>query len=270
MKKPFVSRKKFLEVVEIAEKRLFEKKHLEKQLENEINYLITERDLSNYSINLILDELRVFQKSAELREIIIDTDLISQKRISGIFNKWGTDKSTNHNYEKLYSYIKTNSNQNMSILEVGCGGNNPNIRHSMPSLYKPLSSLYALEEVFETNSIYGADIDESLINVSNFKIFKVDQFDKSSFSKLIEFDSNFDLIIDDGVHDIHANFITLQSLYGKLNNSGYYVIEDVLQSLLPMWSKLISYLEIDTLYYLPNSTNSLNQECAILIKKDRE
>jgi hypothetical protein len=270
MKNPFVSRKKFLEVVEIAEKRLFEKKHLEKQLEDETNYLLEERDLNNNSINLILDELKVFQKSADLREIIIDSDLILQKKISEIFNEWGTDKSTNHNYEKLYSFIKKNSEQNMSILEVGCGGNNPNVRHSMPSKYKPLSSLYALEEVFETKSIYGADIDETLIDISNFKIFKIDQFDKTSFSKLIEFDSNFDLIIDDGVHDIHANFITLQSLYGKLNKSGYYVIEDVVQSLLPIWSKLLSYLEIDNMYYLPNSTNNLNKECAILIKKDRE
>ncbi len=237
------------------------------------NYLISERDLGNQAFSKILEELN-FNFNAESVEIKNIINLEDQKRIQNIFNKWGSDKCSKHNYEIIYTEIKKSFEQKFSdrklcILEIGCGSNNPDIRHSMPLNYKPLSSLYALKEIFETEKIFGADIDENLNNNNDFKVFILDQFNKKSFEELLNQEVKFDLVIDDGVHDIYANFVTFSILFEKLSLGGFYLIEDVSLSLLKVWEKLLGNKKINKFYYLPNNKDSINKDCAILIEKGK-
>ena len=48
----------------------------------------------------------------------------------------------------------------------------------------------------------------------------------------------FDLIVDDGFHDPHANFRTLIKVFPLISESGAYVIEDVHQSMVDLWRLL--------------------------------
>ena len=45
----------------------------------------------------------------------------------------------------------------------------------------------------------------------------------------------FDLIIDDGFHDPHANVKTLKILFNLLSDEGTYVVEDVHETLIDFW-----------------------------------
>jgi hypothetical protein len=52
----------------------------------------------------------------------------------------------------------------------------------------------------------------------------------------------FDLIIDDGFHDPHANVRTLKTFFDLLASNGTYVIEDVHETLIDFWKIISSQL----------------------------
>lgn len=272
MKFPFVQRRKFKEVVQIAETRLFEQQHLARQVKDSADFYLRESRLNNSAFNLLLEKIFLFENQIDINEIHLSNLSIEEKNVAEIFSRWGSDKSTKHNYERLYSRIRRSFESSKIsepfILEIGCGGNNPIVRHSMPLNYSPLSSLYALQEVFQTGNIYGADIDRSLENNPSFSVFIVDQFQPNSFDVICDTGLKFDLIIDDGVHDIFANNLTFKSLFSLLNKNGYYVIEDVVSSLVPIWGKCLSIHGVENAEVLLNQNHENSEECAILIQKN--
>lgn len=92
----------------------------------------------------------------------------------------------------------------------------------------------------------GADIDPDSVKAISEIGFVVDQTKTDSLAQLkdnvAKIVSNFDLIIDDGFHDPHANIRTLLNLFEILSDNGYYIIEDVHYSLIGFWlisSKLL-------------------------------
>jgi hypothetical protein len=118
----------------------------------------------------ILENIGKFKQKTSIEYFNSTSDEEEIGRVREIFNKWGTDKSTKHQYEVIYAELKKDLPARPRILEIGCGSNNPNIRHAMSPKYLPLSSLFALQEIFDSHNIEGADIDESLKNQTNFKI----------------------------------------------------------------------------------------------------
>ena len=85
----------------------------------------------------------------------------------------------------------------------------------------------------------------------------------------------YDLIIDDGVHDISANYLTLKHFIKLLKPGGKYVIEDVSLNLIQSWRLLLRNLGIFELeIFSPKiqlEHTKLNQlECAIVISKEKE
>lgn len=77
-----------------------------------------------------------------------------------IFSKNGSDKSTSHNYHILYSYILKKLDENINILEIGLGTNNPILVSTMGSNGRPGASLYSFREYLPKSNIYGADVDK--------------------------------------------------------------------------------------------------------------
>lgn len=144
----------------------------------------------------------------------------------------GSDKSNNHNYHILYSYIfnKLGEQSKLQILEIGLGTNNPNLISTMGMDGRPGASLYAFRDYLPNANIYGCDIDTDILFESErIKTYYVDQLELKTFDELSTKLPNvmFDLIIDDGLHSIAANFNTLLFALQNLNINGWFVVEDI-------------------------------------------
>ena len=276
MKLPFVRQKKYQEVVDIAEKRLFELKHLATEKTNVENYMNNEIVYNHEAIARILENSGKYTgktKIVPFKSTVNNTEIL---RVKEIFNNWGSDKSSKHNYEIIYAEFKKTIKTSSRILEIGCGSNDPEIRHAMSPDYIPLSSLQALREIYQTENIEGADIDVKLEINNDFKVHYLDQFKRETLEEISKsFKLGFDLIIDDGVHDISANYLTLMYFYKILNPQGKYVIEDVPTSLIESWSFLLQEFDIMEMEVLSagvgneiNSAQNLNSECAIVLTKE--
>ena len=276
MQFPFVRQKRYQEVVDIAEKRLFELKHLATEKNNVENFMNEEIIYNHEAIARILENSGKFTGKTKVIPFKSTVNYDEILRVKEIFNKWGSDKSSKHNYEIIYAEIKKSMHTPPRILEIGCGSNDPEIRHAMSPNYIPLSSLHALKEIFETENIEGADIDVKLEVNNNFKVHYLDQFKRETLEEASKgFKLGFDLIIDDGVHDISANYLTLVYFYKKLNPKGKYVIEDVSPSLIESWRFLLQEFDIMEMEVLSedeakeiNLSQKKSAECAIVLTKE--
>jgi hypothetical protein len=149
-----------------------------------------------------------------------------------IFTKYGSDKSSVHNYHIVYSNIlnKLGRPNLLNILEIGLGTNNPSLVSTMGLSGRPGASLKAFHEYLPNSQIYGADIDKDILFTSDrIKTCFVDQLNLDSFDNIISSFGNikYDLIIDDGLHSIGANFNTLLFALKNLNSNGWFVVEDI-------------------------------------------
>jgi hypothetical protein len=159
--------------------------------------------------------------------------------LKGKFTKFGSDKESRHNYREIYDSILSNF-VNPRILEIGLGSVNPFPYAGLP----PGGSTRAFREAYPTATIIGCDIDPASVEAIDELGFVVDQTSGESLQNLyevLEAKYEFDLIIDDGFHDIHANIRTLIHLIPLLSNEGFYVIEDVHENMIQIWS-LIQHL----------------------------
>ena len=171
---------------------------------------------ANYKFNII--EIDEFQNDSELLGTILSTH--------------GSDKSTMHNYHILYSYIfnQLGKDNHLNLLEIGLGTNNPTLVSTMGVSGRPGASLYAFREYLPNANIYGGDIDKDILfEYDRIKTFFVDQLELKSFDIISQNvgDVKFDLIIDDGLHSIGANFNTLLFALDHINEHGWIVIEDI-------------------------------------------
>jgi hypothetical protein len=276
MQFPFVRQKRYQEVVDIAEKRLFELNHLATEKNNVENFMNEEIVYNHEAIARILENSGKYTSKTNVTPFKSTVNNAEILRVKEIFNKWGSDKSSKHNYEIIYAELKKTMHTSSRILEIGCGSNDPEIRHAMSPNYIPLSSLHALKEIFQTESIEGADIDAKLEINNSFKVHYLDQFKRETLEEASKgFKLGFDLIIDDGVHDISANYLTLIYFYKKLNPQGKYVIEDVPPSLIESWRFLLKEFDIMEMEVLSEDVGKetyLDQkkssECAIVLTKE--
>jgi hypothetical protein len=98
--------------------------------------------------------------------------------------------------------------------------------------YTSGNSLRMWKKFLPNSLIYGADIDKTIL-------FEEDRI-KTYYCNVLELDTiqsmwqndelteNFDLIIDDGLHELKANIHFFEHSYFKLNTSGIYIIEDII------------------------------------------
>ena len=154
----------------------------------------------------------------------------NEKLVETIFNTNKSDKSTSHNYHILYSFIFNKLNADINILEIGLGTNNPQLISTMGVNGRPGASLYAFREYLPSAHIYGCDIDKNILFESDsIKTCYVDQLNLKTFENVSNNfgDIKYDLIVDDGLHSIGANFNTLLFALKNVNVNGWIVIEDI-------------------------------------------
>jgi hypothetical protein len=156
------------------------------------------------------------------------------KNLTDLMNTYGSDKgghNKDHNFSDYYATIFFDKKESVkNILEVGLGTNNINVPSNMGLEGKPLASLRAWRDYFLNANIYGADIDRKILkNEDRIKTYYVDQTNPNSILELFKKigDINFDIIIDDGLHDYNANICLFENSFKFLEKKGIYIIEDV-------------------------------------------
>ena len=199
----------------------------------------------------------------------------SNSKLTELMNFYGSDKggrNNHHNYSEYYSELFFNERKNIkNFLEIGLGTNDVNMLSNMGEKGIPLASLKAWRDYFENAIIYGADIDKKILkNHERIKTYFVDQTDPKTIELLFKNIgiSDFDVILDDGLHDYNANICLFENSIKFLSNSGIYIIEDVY---FKDKQKFINYLNnsdynysIVDIYHKKNIANN----CIILIRKN--
>lgn len=174
-----------------------------------------------------------------------------ETELCNIMSKHGSDKGnhTHHNYTTLYHRLFSSMREeHIRVFELGIGTNNVYIPSNMGADGKPGASLYGWAEYFPKAVIYGADIDRDILfQTERIETYFCDQTDPNSI-KLLWSQPNlgdlFDIIIEDGLHEFHANVTFFENSIHKLKKGGYYIIEDVIIRDLYMYMpKIVEWLQ---------------------------
>jgi len=174
------------------------------------------------------------------KEIYGECECVAELRT--IFDSHGSDKGSKHQYDIVYANItKEMRSQKISILEIGIGTNNTDIPSNMGKVGIPGASLRAWREYFPQAQITGCDVDHRiLVTEDRIKSYKLDQTDDRSWDLFVHRlqGERFDLIVDDGLHAPFPNLMTVKRALPLLKKNGILVIEDILETSLPVWRLL--------------------------------
>jgi len=105
-------------------------------------------------------------------------------------------------------------------------------------IIKNKPSVRAFRDWAPNAQVYGADVDPGiLVQEERIKTYFVDQTDRASLQNLAHIvGGDFDLIIDDGLHNPIANFNTVKELLPLLKDDGHLVVEDIYEEYLSAWN----------------------------------
>ena len=166
-------------------------------------------------------------------------------KLAGMFNHYSSDKAKVHDYHFIYASLLGSPDQIKRILEIGLGTNNDDVVSTMGTLGKPGASLRAFRDYCPNAMIYGADIDSRILfQDDRIATHYVDQLSSQSLENLrSQLPSEFDLVIDDGLHSPDANINSLAMATGIVRKGGWIVVEDIAEEAIPIWQCIASLLE---------------------------
>ena len=174
----------------------------------------------------------------------IDTSLYNTNNyLSELCELYGSDKGfvniekktpydwDPHSYSIIYNNLFSHCRENIKLVfECGIGTNNLNFESNMTLNGKPGASLKVWKDYFVNAQIFGADIDRNILfKEDRIETYHVNQLDQESIIKMWNNikKKDFDLIIDDGLHNYKAALTLFLNSYEKLKKGGIYIIEDV-------------------------------------------
>ena len=204
--------------------------------------------------------------------------------ISELCEKYGSDKgfiNTDidkkpyqwhpHTYATYYHSIFNLSRENIKyVFECGLGTNNPNLKSNMTEKGIPGASHRVWRDYFFNAQIYGGDIDKKvLFEEDRIKTFYVDQLDTNSIKSMWETIKveNFDIIIDDGLHEPEANYNFFINSFHKLKKNGVFVIEDVPNIYLVYLQNKLKDYDIDIVVGFTKTKKVYGDNNLIIIRK---
>nr|NGY94501.1 hypothetical protein [Neochlamydia sp. AcF84] len=169
--------------------------------------------------------------------------------LCAIMTSYGSDKGDKrHNYTTLYAKLFGPwRHNNINLFELGIGTNYSDIPYNMGKEGTPGASLHGWALFFPKAHIFGADIDQRILfQTPTIKTYYCDQRQKSSIHNLFSNEDlhglQFDIMIEDGLHEFDANLNFLQHSIHKLKEGGIYIIEDLTAHSRVAFIKLIPYL----------------------------
>ena len=190
------------------------------------DYFKTIRKFINFPIKY---KIYLLKKFLQIGSLNLDNLSIKQYNFDYLFNKFNSDKAkkvkfkgrvtVGHNYSPHYEkYLKKYKlKKEIKILEIGSQFGN---------------SAAALHFYFKNSKIVCADINPFAMNKFSKRIRPI-YIDTQSeiiikkFSKY--FNKKFDIIIDDGSHNIKDQIVSLKILFPILKKGGTYIIEELNQ-----------------------------------------
>ena len=206
-------------------------------------------DLTLRAANVFPKQVLLLLEMQGARLIDFNTEFPVTKKsreIGELFDKNGSDKSS-HGYERIYSkFFETYQNvSSIQLLEIGIGTNSHGLISSMGRNGKPGASLITFAEFDSRINVTGADIDRRILFTANrIKCFFIDQTELNSYYTLVAQVgiTQFDFIIDDGLHSTEANLNSLIFAQNHLAPGGYLIVEDIPDNSLPVWDVVIGVM----------------------------
>ena len=192
------------------------------------------------------------------KKILIDNDNITPKSLDYLFHEYGSDKANifkpnqhpGHGYSIYYEKkLEIYKNKNLNILEIGSYAG---ASAAAFTKYLPKSKIYCFDvniSNFKYKSeniyVYGIDINNQK------KVFKTLNkiFSEQNFSK-------FDLIIDDGSHNLSDILVSLKFFFKYVKNEGLYIIEDYKHPNYYKYNRNIDHLLVDQILLNLNNKKS--------------
>ncbi len=182
-----------------------------------------------------------------------------------------------HNYTTFYySIFRDLREKQLRVFELGLGTNNVNLPSNMGPEGRPGASLFGWAEFFPNSHIFGADIDTNILfHTDRIKTFYCDQTNPEMIKKMWsepDLYDNFDIIIEDGLHEFSANVTFFENSIHKLNPNGYFIIEDIIHSKEYLFENKIKEWEIQhtdcsfTLLKIP-SHNKYDNTLLVVFKR---
>lgn len=153
----------------------------------------------------------------------------------------GSDKGTGvHHYTTIYAALFAPIRRHpIRLFELGIGTNDPTVRSNMGAGGRPGASLRGWREFFTSASIYGADVDRSvLFSEDRIRTFWCDQLDPAAIRALWaspDLAPGVDILVEDAVHTFEASMSFMDASIPHVRPGGYYVIEDVHASDVDRW-----------------------------------
>ena len=117
--------------------------------------------------------------------------------------------------------------------------------------------------------MYGGDINKNILfKSSKIRTYYVNQADRISIMKMWKKikKKNFDIIVDDGLHNYKANITFFKFSFRYLKKGGVYIIEDIILQNIFMYEKYFKYNKLNFEIIHFNNENYSNH-CLIKIIK---
>ncbi|MES2607879.1 MAG: hypothetical protein V4544_04025 [Pseudomonadota bacterium] len=191
-----------------------------------------------------------------------------------IMKDCNSDKSTVHNYTKMYNFLLQNKRDAATnVFEIGIGSTDPQFAYTMGPNGTAGASLRGWREFFPNAHIYGADIDKAaLFQEDRISTHFVDQLNTGTIKEMFEQipAKLFDVMVDDGLHCFEANDIFFKAALDKLAPGGVYIIEDIAPRGVPLVLKLLEEIsgEYDAAFIqLPTVPARYDNNIFVVFKK---
>ena len=148
-------------------------------------------------------------------------DILNKNNINGFEFPGGTDKASDHSYDTVYSKLLLKYREKAgNILELGvmCGGS--------ALLWHEYLPLYNLALIDIANQVHPTIWEKML--AERYKFIEADAYTDETTALLKQmYPEGFDIIVEDGPHDIETQTFTLREYSKLLKPGGTLVIEDI-------------------------------------------
>jgi hypothetical protein len=197
----------------------------------------------------------IYQLAAEVGDRVLSTSTFQAFAEAGAeandvallkkyFDLHGSDKASRHDYYVVYASLLGDRNEVAKVFEIGLGTNYTDVVSTMGKGGHPGASLRAFRDYCPNAMIYGADFDRRILfDEDRIRTFFVDQTESETFSPLGDWiGSDFDLMIDDGLHAPDANLHSLTFFLPRIRVGGWAVVEDISPASESIWRLVASIL----------------------------
>ena len=125
----------------------------------------------------------------------------------------GTDKVSQHGYQRFYSHFLAEYDGHGAIVEIGYGKGD---------------GVKFWRKLYPSAFLYVADKDV-VVKGDGFEVVRVDQSSKDQLTGFSAFlsDKNIGVIIDDGSHIPEHQLLSFNILFDVLASGGIYIVEDI-------------------------------------------